>query len=117
MPHAVFSEPEVAGVGRTEAQLADAGVAYRKTTARYDSATKGRAIKERHGIVKLLFDDKGAILGCHICGAHASILLHEVIPVMKWRNHVSSLTDIIHIHPSLPELIRGVARKAAKMLG
>ena len=49
-------------------------------------------------------------------GQHASILLHEVIPVIKWRNHVSSLTGIIHVHPSLPEVVRGAARKAKKLL-
>jgi len=112
MPHAVFTEPELAGLGRTEDELKEDGVAYAAASAPYDSATKGRAIKEEHGLVKLLVGRDGAILGAHIVGAHASILLHEVIPVVRWRNHISSLTDLIHVHPSLPEIVRGAARKA-----
>lgn len=113
MPHAVFTEPELAGVGRTERELVEEGIDFVKATAPYSSATKGRAIKEEHGLVKLLVDREGAILGAHIVGAHASILLHEIVPVMKWRNHISSLTGIIHVHPSLSEVVRGAARKAA----
>ena len=116
LPHAVFTDPEVAGAGETEEALKKAGKPYVKGTFPFKSATKGRAIKEEHGLAKLLLDPDGAILGCHIVGAHASILLHEVLPVMKWRNHVSSLTGIIHVHPSLPEVIRGVARKAEAAL-
>ncbi|MEM8884559.1 MAG: dihydrolipoyl dehydrogenase [Planctomycetota bacterium] len=116
VPHAVFTEPELAGVGRTEEELKEAGVAYVKATAPYSSATKGRAIKEEHGLAKLLLAPDGEILGAHLVGAHASILLHEIIAVMRWRNHVSSLTGMIHVHPSLPEVIRGVARKAEAQL-
>ncbi len=116
MPHAVFADPEVAGVGRTEQELRRDGVAFKKGVVTYDAATKGRAIKEEHGLVKILVALDGTILGAHIVGAHASILLHEIIPVMKWKNHISSLTEIIHIHPSLPEVVRGAARKAQEAL-
>jgi len=116
MPHAVFSMPEVAGVGQTEEALQKSGQAYLKASVRYSSAAKGRALKEEHGLCKFLLDPKGAILGCHVVGEHASVLLHEVIPAMKWRNHISSLTGIIHVHPSLSEVVRNAARKAAALL-
>ncbi|MDH3592662.1 MAG: dihydrolipoyl dehydrogenase [Planctomycetota bacterium] len=116
MPHAVFTDPEVAGVGATEQQLKADGVDYVAAAAPYSSATKGRAIKERHGLVKFMLDRGGKILGCHIVGAQASVLLHEVIAAMKWRNHISSITEMIHIHPSLPEIVKGAARKAAAAL-
>lgn len=112
MPHAVFTSPEVAGAGDTEEELVAAGTPYAKGVVSYDGASKGRAIKEEHGRAKILVGADGTILGCHIVGEHASILLHEVIPVMKWRNHISSLTGIIHVHPSLPEVVRGAARSA-----
>ncbi|MHC4452877.1 MAG: hypothetical protein ACYS0E_22510, partial [Planctomycetota bacterium] len=116
IPHAVFTEPELAGVGRTERELLDAGVDYVKATLPFDRVTKGRAIKEEHGLAKLLVARDGSILGAHLVGAHSSILLHEIIAAMKWRNHISSLTDMIHVHPALSEVIGGVASSAAAKL-
>ena len=114
MPHAVFSYPEVAGLGLTEDQLEADGTPYVVGSAPYTSAAKGRAVKERHGLCKFLVSPDGTILGCHIIGHHASVLLHEVIPVMRWRNKIDSLTDMIHIHPSLSEVVRNAARVAHK---
>ena len=112
VPHAVFSYPEIAGVGKTEEELKDDGTEYLVGSVPYTSAAKGRAIKERNGLCKFLVAPDGAILGCHIVGHHASVLLHEVIPVMKWRNKIDSLTKMIHIHPALSEVVRNAARKA-----
>ncbi|MHC4847818.1 MAG: dihydrolipoyl dehydrogenase family protein [Planctomycetota bacterium] len=116
VPHAVFTEPELAGVGRTERELRDASVDYVKATLPFDRVTKGRAIKEEHGLAKLLVARDGSILGAHLVGAHSSILLHEIIAVMKWRNHISSLTEMIHVHPALSEVIAGVASRASASL-
>lgn len=116
MPFAVFTHPEIAGVGKTEAVLKQEGTEYLSRSVKYSSAAKGRAIKEQHGLCKFLISPSGEILGCHIVGEQASVLLHEVIPVMKWRNHISSLVDIIHIHPSLSEVVRNAARQALAAL-
>lgn len=116
VPAACFTTPEAAYMGPTEEELRRRGVDYIAASVPYTSAAKGRALKEEHGLCKLLLDREGAILACHIVGEHASILLHEVIPVMRWRNHISSLTDIIHIHPSLSEVVRNAARKAKSQL-
>jgi dihydrolipoamide dehydrogenase len=112
MPHAVFSSPQIAGVGLTEEQLKGQSKEYKMGSAAYTSAAMGRALKVEAGLVKFLIDDEGVILGCHIIGPEASILLHEVIPVMKWQNNIRSLTGIIHIHPALNEVVRNAARKA-----
>lgn len=116
MPHAVFSRPEIAGVGQTEDQLEKAGTPFLAASLPYTTAAKGRAVKEQNGLCKIILAEDGTILGCHIVGYHASTLIHEVIPVMMWRNHISSLTDIIHIHPSLSEIVRNTARQAAALL-
>ena len=60
--------------------------------------------------VKFLVAPDHRILGCHIVGYQASVLFHAILSIMKWRN------DIIYIHPSLAEVIRGAARTAAGML-
>ena len=104
------------GNNKSEQELREGGVEYVKATVPFKNVTKGRALKEEHGLAKLLVAPDGTILGAHLVGAQASTLLHEIIAVMKWRNHVSSLTDMIHIHPSLPEVIGGVAAKAARKL-
>ena len=116
MPHAVFSSPEIAGVGATEQELQERGVDYLKATQRFADVTKGRAIKEEHGLAKLLFDPTGAILGFHVVGEQASVLLHEVLPVMRYANDVRNIAKLIHVHPSLSEVVRGAGRKAAAML-
>ncbi len=117
MPHAVFSYPEVAGVGLTEQELLESGENYSKVALPFTSVPKGKALKEEHGLCKFLLKPDGEILGCHIVGQQASVLIHEVLPVMRWRNNITSLTGVIHIHPSLPELIQNAARKAAEELG
>ena len=108
---------DVAGVGATEEELVAAGTEFLKASIPFTGAAKGRAVKEEHGLCKFLLTPGGEILGCHIVGHEAATLLHEVIPVMKWRNHIESLTGIIHVHPSLAEIVRNAARKAAALVG
>ena len=116
MPHAVFTSPETAGVGKTEAELKAEGTRYFTAAVPYSSTTKGRAIKEEYGLCKLLIAPDRQILGCHIVGQQASVLLHIVLPVMKWRNDIQLLVDLIYIHPALAEIVRGAARKIAGMI-
>jgi mycothione reductase len=116
MPHAIFTSPEIAGVGATEEELKKSGTSYVAASIPFMNTTKGRAVKEEYGLCKLLVAPDHKILGCHIVGYQASVLLHAVLPIMKWRNDIHSLVDIIYIHPSLAEVVRGAARKAAGML-
>ena len=116
MPHAIFASPEIAGVGATEEELKKNGTSYVAASVPFLNTTKGRAVKEAYGICKLLVAPDHKILGCHIVGYQASVLLHAVLPIMKWRNDIHSLVDIIYIHPSLAEVVRGAGRKAAGML-
>ena len=116
MPHAIFTSPEIAGVGATEEELKKSGMSYVAASVPFMNTTKGRAVKEEYGLCKLLVAPDHKILGCHIVGYQASVLLHAVLPIMKWRNDIHSLADIIYIHPSLAEVVRGAARKAAGML-
>ncbi|HET9373696.1 MAG TPA: dihydrolipoyl dehydrogenase [Chthoniobacterales bacterium] len=116
MPHAVFTSPETAGVGKTERELKAETSSYLAAAVPYSNTTKGKAIKEESGLCKLLIAPDRRILGCHIVGQQASALLHIVLPVMKWRNDIQSLVELIYIHPALAEIVRGAARKVAGML-
>ena len=114
MPHAIFSSPQVAGVGFTEQELKKVGIEYQKSVYSYMNTAMGLALEDRDGFVKFLADKmNGKILGCHIIGSEASILIHEVLVAMRADDNGGTLDNIIktvHIHPALSEVI---ARAAA----
>lgn len=106
MPHAVFSHPQIAGVGVTEEQLNEQRAEYLVGRYQYKNTGMGEALQETDGFVKLLVDPQSrAILGCHILGPHASTLIHEVLIAMKVGATVEALQHTIHIHPALSEVV------------
>lgn len=113
IPHAVFTSPQIAGVGKTEEQLIDEGVAYYKGLNRYEDSAMGMALRSDHGFVKLLFDRKtDKLLGAHCIGKEAATLIHMAIAYMKMNATLHDMLDTIYIHPALSELVRNAARKA-----
>jgi mycothione reductase len=107
MPHAVFTSPQIAGVGKTEQALEEADEEYVKSVYNYSDTGMGMAMKEEDGFVKLLASKEGEILGCHIIGPEASTLIHEVIVSMhSGSGDISDIKDSIHIHPALSEVVQ-----------
>lgn len=108
MPHAIFSNPQVAGVGKTEQELENKGKKYLKGIYEYKDTAMGSALKEEDGFVKVLINpENGKILGCHILGSHASILIHEVVVAMKsGSGTVKDIRNSVHIHPALNEVVQ-----------
>jgi dihydrolipoamide dehydrogenase len=104
MPHAVFTKPQIAGVGKTEQELEEQERNYRKSVYNYENTGMGQALKEENGFVKVLARED-EILGAHIIGPEASTLIHEVLPVMRSGGGVSEIRDAIHIHPALSEVV------------
>lgn len=115
MPHAVFSYPQVAGVGLTEEECRAQGLHYAVGRNDYANSAMGLALQEQDGFVKLLVEHStGKLLGGHIIGPEASILIHEVIVAMKSGNgSVSNLVRPIYVHPALSEVVS----RAASNLG
>ncbi|HXV47068.1 MAG TPA: dihydrolipoyl dehydrogenase [Nitrososphaera sp.] len=109
MPHAVFSWPQVAGAGYTEQELKQNNIQYSKAIYLYIRTAMGEAIEDRDGFVKLLASKEGKILGCHIIGSQASILIHEVLVAMKLGAGVNSIVRTVHIHPALSEVVSRAA--------
>jgi mycothione reductase len=108
MPHAIFSSPQVAGVGYTEQDLKKTSKkGYDKSIYRYIDTAMGKAIEEREGFVKFLVSKENRkILGCHIIGSQASILIHEVLVAMKSGDgSIDNISKTVHIHPALSEVI------------
>ncbi|WP_414837425.1 dihydrolipoyl dehydrogenase [Candidatus Nanosalina sp. VS9-1] len=107
MPHAVFSAPQIAGVGKTEQELEEEDTEYVKASYEYEKTGMGMALKDEDGFVKVLASEEGEILGCHIIGPHASQQIHEVLVAMKaGSGTVSDIQDTIHIHPALNEVVQ-----------
>lgn len=107
MPSAVFTNPEAAAVGLTESQCKDAGMEYsvRKTPYR----ANGRAVADEAdgGLLKLLTDGDGRLIGCHACGQHAADIVQEATALMNMGCTVGQLNEITHIHPTIAELLMG----------
>ncbi len=111
MPHAVFSYPQVAGVGLTEEDCKERGLDY--AVGRYDYADTGMgsALQETDGFVKIIVQrSDGKILGCHIIGPEASTLIQEAVVAMKSdEGKVRNILNAIHVHPALPEVLARAA--------
>jgi mycothione reductase len=108
MPHAIFSSPQVAGVGYTEQELKRrTKKEYLKSIYRYIDTAMGKAIDDREGFVKLLVSKENRkILGCHIIGSQASVLIHEVLVAIKSGDGtIDNIAKTVHVHPALSEVI------------
>ena len=111
IPHAIFTSPQISGVGFTEQQLKKEKIEYVKSIYPYIETGMGKAIEDKDGFVKILIDKKNKyILGCHIMGTDASILIHEVLVAMRTGNGtIDNITKTIHIHPALSEVVSKAA--------
>ena len=117
MPHAVFSSPQIAGVGETEEQLKARGADYVVGFREYRASAMGMALRSQEGFVKLMVDrNSNRILGCHIIGHEASVLVHQVITLMQLKGTLDQLLATTFIHPALNEIVRNAARDARAKL-
>lgn len=105
VPHAVFTWPQIASVGLTEAQAREEfNIAVGHV--RYADTAKGEAIKEEDGFAKIIVDrENGHILGLHVIGPYAPLLVQEGITVMANAGTIDWLAHALHIHPALSEVI------------
>ena len=107
MPAAIFTSPEAACVGPTEDQLKEQGFAFVCKKSFWRANGKALAMNESEGLLKLFVSaDDGLILGCHAYGAHAADITQEVSVLMCKHTTVSELADMVHIHPTLSEILR-----------
>ena len=107
MPAAIFTEPEAACVGPTEDQLKEQGIAYECRKSFWRANGKALAMGEAEGMLKLFVaTDDERILGCHAYGAHSADIVQEVAALMCRETTVTQLRDIIHIHPTLGEILK-----------
>jgi mycothione reductase len=104
-PHAIYSHPQIASVGLTEA-IARKDHKILVGRARYTDVAKGAAMMETDGFAKAIVEkDTEKILGFHIIGPYAPLLIQEVVNAMTSGGHIGEIDQSLHIHPALTELI------------
>lgn len=109
MPAAIFTEPEAACVGPTEDQFKEQGIAYECRKSFWRANGKALAMGETEGMLKLFVSPDGQILGCHAFGAHAADIIQEVSVLMCKHTTITELADMVHIHPTLSEILKAAA--------
>ena len=110
MPAAIFTTPEAACVGASDDQLKEQGVEFECRKAFYRANGKALAMNEPEGLLKLFSEpNAGKILGCHVFGAHSADLVQEASVLMYMGTTVEQLRDMVHIHPTLSELLLAAA--------
>ena len=107
MPAAIFTAPEAACVGPTEDQLKEQGIQYECRKAFWRANGKALAMNKTEGMLKLFSAaDTGLLLGCHAFGAHSADIVQEVSALMCRETTVAQLRDMVHIHPTLGEILK-----------
>lgn len=103
VPRCVYTEPEVAGVGKTEKELQENGIEYNTGQFDFRALGKAQAIGHFQGFIKILADENDKIIGASIVGPHATDLLTELSLAVHLGLTVEEVGDVIHAHPTLSE--------------
>ncbi|MGL5114775.1 MAG: dihydrolipoyl dehydrogenase [Beijerinckiaceae bacterium] len=110
IPGVVYTWPEVASIGKTEEELKKAGIAYRTGKFPFTANGRARANRATDGFVKVLADAAtDRVVGCHIIGAGAGDLIHEVGVLMEFGGSSEDLARTCHAHPTMSEAVKEAA--------
>jgi dihydrolipoamide dehydrogenase len=114
IPSVVYTEPEVASLGKTEEELKADGVDYVAGKFPFTANGRARAMQATEGFVKVLTDKKtDRVLGAHIVGKGAGDLIHEVAVLMEFGGSSEDLARTCHAHPTMSEAVREAALTTA----
>lgn len=114
IPSVVYTEPEVASVGKTEEELKSAGIEYTVGKFPFSANGRARAMQATDGFVKMLADKKtDRVLGAHIVGKGAGDLIHEVAVLMEFGGSSEDLARTCHAHPTMSEAVREASLASA----
>ena len=106
MPAAIFTDPEAACVGPSEDELKANGVDFHSRKAFWRANGKAMAMNQTEGMLKLFSDAEDRIIGCHAYGVHAADIIQEVSVLMCRDTTITQLRDMVHIHPTLGEILK-----------
>lgn len=110
IPSVVYTEPEIASVGKTEEELVAAGIPFRKGVFPFLANGRAKAIGQTDGQVKILAHaETDRILGAHILGPRAGDLIAEVVLAIEFKASAEDLAMAVHAHPTLAEAVKEAA--------
>lgn len=113
IPGVVYTWPEVSGVGQTEEQLKEAGVAYKSGSFPFKALGRARASSDTDGFVKILTDaNTDEVLGVHMIGARVADLIAEAVTAMEYRASAEDISRMSHAHPTFAEAVKEAALAA-----
>lgn len=115
IPWVIYTEPEIAWVGKTEEQLKAEGVPYKTGTFPFAAVGRAVAMAEPAGFVKVIaHEETDTVLGMHLVGANVSELVHEGVLTMEFKGSADDLARICHAHPSMSEAVHDAAMAVHK---
>ena len=115
IPGVVYTWPEVSAVGKTEAQLKEAGVPYKVGKFPFKALGRARASMDLDGMVKVIaHKDTDEILGVHMCGARAADMIMEAVALMEFKASAEDMARISHPHPTYTEATKEAALAATE---
>ena len=115
IPWVIYTEPELAWVGKTEQQLKDEGIPYKAGSFPFAANGRAVAMSEPAGFVKVIAHaETDRVLGMHLVGANVSELVHEGVLTMEFSGSADDLARICHAHPSLSEVVHDAAMAVDK---
>jgi dihydrolipoamide dehydrogenase len=110
IPGVVYTQPEVAAVGKTEEELKAEGIKYKTGKFPFSANGRARAMQTPDGFVKVLADaETDRVLGVHIIGFGAGELIHEAAVLMEFGGSSEDLGRTCHAHPTMSEAVREAA--------
>lgn len=110
IPSVVYTEPEIASVGRTEEELKASGIAFKKGSFPFAANGRARALGHTEGRVKILADaTTDRVLGVHIIGPRAGDLIAEAAIAMSFHASAEDIARSCHAHPTLAEAVKEAA--------
>ena len=112
IPSCIFTSPEVASVGMTEAQVKAQGIEYKVGKFPYTASGKATAAGERDGFVKLIFDAEERLLGAHFVGHNVTEMIGEPTLAKVLGVSAHRIARTIHAHPSMHEAVMEAAEDA-----
>ncbi|MBL1405799.1 MAG: dihydrolipoyl dehydrogenase [Rhizobiales bacterium] len=114
IPGVVYTQPEIASVGKTEEELKAEGIAYNSGKYPFSANGRARAMNQSEGFVKFLADKTtDRVLGVHIVGFGAGEMIHEAAVLMEFGGSSEDLARTCHAHPTMSEAVREAAMATA----
>ena len=110
IPSVIYTAPEIAWVGKTEAEVKAAGIDYKVGVFSFAANGRAKALQQASGMVKIIADkEDDEILGVHVIGPVAGELIAEAVLAIEFQASAEDLQRTVHAHPTLSEAMHEAA--------